>query len=83
MPGDWPLEWRAALGRVAAATPLLIVGREQFKQDEMLESLSSEFGSRLGKLGGLGQPAALMSALQGALGPDSVGPPLAAPMVGG
>lgn len=78
----WPPEWRAALGRVAAVTPLLIVGWEQSKPDEMLENLSSEFGSRLAKLGSAGTPAALMAALQAVLGPGTVGPQLPAPMVG-
>jgi hypothetical protein len=76
----WPASWRAALGRVAGVTPLLIVGWEQYKPDEMLESLASEFGSRLTKLGALGEPAALMQTLAAVLG--STGPPLPAPLVG-
>lgn len=81
--GDrWPAEWRAALGRVAVATPLLIVGWEQFKPDEMLESLASEFASRLTKLGPQGAPPALMAALQAALG-GALGPQLPGPLVGG
>lgn len=81
--GDrWPTEWRAALGRVAVATPLLIVGWEQFKPDEMLESLASEFASRLTKLGPQGAPPALMAALQAALG-GALGPQLPGPLVGG
>ena len=78
--GRWPASWRAALGRVAGVTPLLIVGWEQYKPDEMLESLASEFGSRLTKLGPLGEPAALMQTLAAVLG--STGPPLPAPLVG-
>lgn len=78
--GRWPIEWRASLGRVAAVTPLLIVGWEQFKPDEMLESLASEFATRLTMLGTLGEPPALSSALQGVLG-GAVGPQLPGPMV--
>lgn len=81
--GDrWPAEWRAALGRVAVATPLLIVGWEQFKPDEMLESLTSEFASRLTKLGAQGSPPALMAALQASLG-GALGPQLPGPLVCG
>ena len=79
-PRRWPVAWQAALGRVSAATPLLIMGREQQKADEMLDSLASEFGSRLTKLGRLGEPAALMAALAGALG-GSPWPQLPAPVV--
>ncbi len=78
----WPAEWRSALGRVAVATPLLIVGWEQFKPDEMLESLASEFASRLTKLGPQGAPPALMAALQASLG-GALGPQLPGPLVGG
>lgn len=78
--GRWPPEWRAALGRVAAATPLLIVGWEQLRADEMLENLASEFATRLAKLGPLGEAPALMAALQGALG-GALGPQLPGPMV--
>jgi hypothetical protein len=80
--GDrWPAEWRGALGRVAVATPLLIVGWEQFKPDEMLDSLASEFASRLTKLGLQGAPPALMAALQASLG-GALGPQLPGPLVG-
>ena len=77
--GRGPASWRAALGRVAAVTPLLIVGWEQYKPDEMLESLASEFGSRLSKLGPLGEAPALMQALTAVLG--GTGPLLPAPLV--
>lgn len=85
--GRWPAEWRQAAGRVAAVSPLLIVGWEQYKPDELLESLTSEFGSRLAKLGPLGESAALTSALFALLGPDLAAPglkaQLPAPMVCG
>ncbi|KAL4857248.1 Phosphatidylinositol 4-kinase alpha 1 [Chlorella vulgaris] len=76
--GRWPAEWRQAAGRVAAVSPLLIVGWEQYKPDELLESLTSEFGSRLAKLGPLGESAALTSALSALLGPDLAAPGLKA-----
>ncbi|KAL4452207.1 hypothetical protein ABPG75_007869 [Micractinium tetrahymenae] len=68
--GRWPPAWHGALGRVAAATPLLILGWEQFKPDELMENLASEFGSRLTKLGPAGESAALAAALAAELGTD-------------
>ena len=61
---NWPPEWRAALGRISLATPFLVVGSEQQKDDELQERLRSEFGSRLGKLPpAVGSGAALAAAL--------------------
>lgn len=67
----WPPAWRGALGCVAAATPLLILGWEQFKPDELMENLASELGSRLTKLGPTGEAAPLAAALAAQLGAEA------------
>lgn len=86
--GRWPPAWRGALGRAAAATPLLVLGWEQFKPDEMMENLASELGSRLTKLGPAGEATALTAALAAELGVEAwqhgpVPAPLVRPSTGG
>lgn len=80
--GRWPPAWRGALGRVAGATPLLILGWEQFKPDEMMENLASELGSRLTRLGTAGGAEALTTALAAQLGAEAwQHRPVSAPLV--
>ena len=78
-PPAWPRSWRPALGALAAASPVLVLGMEQQRGLDLEEQLRSEFGSRLAKLGQRGAPGALASALAdlaGVQGP-ALSPPLA------
>ena len=54
--GPWPEAWRLALGRIAAATPLLL---PQGPPEASLARLDAELGERLLRLGPLGTGTAL------------------------
>lgn len=49
----WPKNWQSALGRIAVATPLLMLGAEEQKTEVLVEKLRAEYSARLLKLGSI------------------------------
>ncbi|KAF8068220.1 PI4KA1 [Scenedesmus sp. PABB004] len=61
-------EWQAAAGRLAAVTPLLVVGTDSFHEADMVERLKVELGEQLDAAGSRGSPSSLAAALVSLLG---------------
>ncbi|WIA31066.1 hypothetical protein OEZ86_001095 [Tetradesmus obliquus] len=61
-------EWQLAAGRLAAVTPLLVVGTDSYIEADMVERLKVELGEQLSRAGSLGSSSSLSAALTSLLG---------------
>eukprot|EP00878_Enallax_costatus_P012821 GHUV01013388.1.p1 GENE.GHUV01013388.1~~GHUV01013388.1.p1 ORF type:complete len:2087 (+),score=705.77 GHUV01013388.1:215-6475(+) len=61
-------EWQIAAGRLAAVTPLLVVGTDSYHEADMVERLKVELEEQLAQVGSLGSNSSLSAVLISLLG---------------